>query len=135
MLRLPVIILHLHHGLRGVHHAPIDHGVDLQRDVIAGDDVLRGDFESLLAQIDADHLLHGRKDKDEAGTFGILLQAAKGEDYAALILAQNLDAIDEIQENDDECSDNRVAHGASIWFEWECERILWYPDDKSKIIL
>src|SRR4249919_162807 len=132
LLRLPVIILHLHHGLRGVYHAPVDHGIDLQRDVIARDDVLGRDLKRLLAQVDPDHLLHRRKDKDQAGTFGVLLQAAKGEDHAALILAQDLDAVESIKNKNSKWNENKKHWRLHLVRVGKSKRILWHRGQQKQ---
>ncbi len=58
-------------GLDGVDDAEGDDGVDLEGDVVAGDDVLRRDLHGFLAERDADDLVDGAEDEDDAGTFGV----------------------------------------------------------------
>ena len=57
-------------GVGGVDDAEGDDGVDLEGDVVAGDDVLRWNFHGLLAEGDADDGLDGGEDEDEAGAGG-----------------------------------------------------------------
>ena len=57
-------------GLGGVDDAEGDDGVDLEGDVVAGDDVLRRDLHGLLAEADADDLVEGAEDQDDAGALG-----------------------------------------------------------------
>ena len=59
------------HGSIGIKHAQGDDGVDLDGDVVAGDDVLRRNFEHLLPEGDANHGIEGREDEDESGAFGV----------------------------------------------------------------
>src|ERR1700722_2470357 len=73
----------------GVDDAEGDDGVDLEGDVVAGDDVLRGDFHRLLAERDADDLVDGAEDQDDAGAGGVVADAAEAEDDGALVLFEN----------------------------------------------
>src|SRR5579864_4420862 len=132
LLRLPVIVLYLHHCLRGVDHAPVDHGVHFQGDVIAGDDVLWRDFKRLLAQVNPYHLLNRRKYQDEPWAFGVLLEAAKRKDYATLIFAQDLDAVKDIEKNNDNRNKDKKHRRLHQSMIGEVERILWHMGNKSK---
>src|SRR5262249_27636395 len=115
LLGLPVVVLHLDYGLRGIDHPPINDGIDLQSNVVAGDDVLRGDLQSLLAEIDANHAVDGGKNQNDARSLGVRQQAAQPEDHAALILAQDLDGINDVQQKDDDYGEQEDLHSASIW--------------------
>jgi hypothetical protein len=50
-----------------------------------------------LPQVDPHHFLDWRKHEDESWAFSVLLEAAKGENYAALILAQDFDSVEKIE--------------------------------------
>ena len=57
-------------GLDGVDDAEGDDGVDLEGDVVAGDDVLGWDLHGLLTEGDADDLVERAEDEDDTGTLG-----------------------------------------------------------------
>jgi hypothetical protein len=86
----------------------------------------------LLAQIDSHHLLDRRKYQDESWAFGVLLKTAKGKDYAALILAQNLDAIKNIEKQNDNRNKNKEHRRLHQISSGKVERILWHTGNKSK---
>jgi hypothetical protein len=65
-------------------------GVDAGGDVVARDDVLRGDVERDRAQVNADHAVDDRYEQDQSGPL-LADQAAEAEDDAALVLAQDAD--------------------------------------------
>src|SRR4051812_46345201 len=64
--------------------------VDLRRDVVAGDEVLRGDVERDRAQVDAHHAVDAGDELDDARPL-LAEQAAEAEDDRALVLAQDAD--------------------------------------------
>jgi hypothetical protein len=94
------VVCHLDGGVVGIHHVERDDGVDLQRDVVARDDVLRRNLEHILAQGDADNLIEWPEDQNDARPLGHRQRMAQAEDYAALVFAENLDGIENIQDND-----------------------------------
>ncbi len=102
LLRLPVVVLDARHRLIGAQHFPVHHRIHFQGDVVAGDDVLRRDFQRLLAQVHAHHAVQRGEDQDNARAFRIFQEAAQAEDHAALVLAQDLDGIDDVQADDDD---------------------------------
>src|SRR6202035_3944200 len=59
-------------GLDRVDDAKGDDGVDLEGDVVAGDDVLRRDFHGLLTEGDADDGVDGAEDQNYAGAGGVV---------------------------------------------------------------
>ena len=73
-----------------------DDGVDLDGDVVPGDDVLGRHFQHVLAQGDADHLVKGTEDENDAGAFGHGQGAAQAEDDAALVFTQDFDGIQQV---------------------------------------
>jgi hypothetical protein len=97
-------------GLGGVEDAEGDDGVDLEGDVVAGDDVLRGDLHGLLAQADADDLVEGAEDEDDAGALGGLADAAEAEDDGALVLLEDLDGVDDVERENGENDEQRNGH-------------------------
>jgi hypothetical protein len=66
----------------------------------------------LLAQINPHHFLDGRENEDKSGAFGVLLETAKGKDYAALIFAQDAHAHEKVPQKEDDYYDN-TCH---IWW-------------------
>ena len=64
----------------GVDNAKIDDGADLDRDVIAGNHVLRRNFIDEDAQVDAHHLLHQRHQQKEKGAFRSGIAAEREDD-------------------------------------------------------
>ncbi len=97
-------------GLGGVDDAEGDDGVDLEGDVVAGDDVLRRDLHGLLAEGDANDLVEGAEDPDDAGALGGLLHAAEAEDDAALILFEDVEGVDEVEDDDGDGEEERERH-------------------------
>ncbi|MOA27403.1 hypothetical protein D3C78_1482800 [compost metagenome] len=81
-------ILDLDDRLLRIEHAEIQHRVDLDRHVVAGDHVLRRHVQHHGAQIDPDHLLDHRNQQDQAGTLD-LPEAPELEHHPALVLAQD----------------------------------------------
>src|SRR5258708_17122896 len=97
-------------GLGGVDNAKRDDGVDLEGDVVAGDDVLRGNLHRLLAETDANDLVEGAKDPDDAGALGGLPHASQSKDNASLILFQDVEGVDQVEEDDDDGEEDREGH-------------------------
>ena len=85
------IIFDFPHRQIGVDDPKIKHGVDLDRDVVASDHVLRWDIHGHRAQIQLDHFFDARNDVDHART-ARADHAAEPEHYSALVLFENLDA-------------------------------------------
>jgi hypothetical protein len=102
-------------GPGGVETRKRDDRIDLQRDVVAGDDVLRRNFEDFLAERDPDDLIERAKDEDDTRPFGLRQHLAEPEDDAALIFAKNNDRAKEIQDKDDKEDQYRDAtHGGAF---------------------
>jgi len=104
------VIGDLDDGLGGVDDAEGDDGVDLEGDVVAGDDVLRGDLHGFLTEGDADDLVEGPEDEDDAGTFGGR-DAAEAKDDAALVLLEDLDGVDDVKDDDGDGDEGWERHG------------------------
>ncbi len=64
------IVGDLDDGLGGIDDAEHDDGVDLEGNVVAGDDVLRWDLHGLLPEAHADDLVDGAEDEDDARALG-----------------------------------------------------------------
>src|SRR5205807_1839861 len=69
-------------GLGGVDNAKGDDGIDLKGDVVAGDDVLRGDLHRFLPQTDANDLLEWAEDPDDARALCGFFHATQCKDDA-----------------------------------------------------
>src|SRR3546814_6183968 len=83
-------VLHPNDRLLRIDDAEVDYGIDLDRDVVARDDVLGRHVLHDGAQIDSHHLLDDRNEDDEAGPLHAG-EAAEGEYDATLVLAKDLD--------------------------------------------
>jgi hypothetical protein len=86
----------------------------------------------LLAKINPHHLLDWGEYQDESWAFGILLETAKGKDHTALIFAQDLDAVKNIEKKNDNGNKNKEHRRLHQIASGKVERILWYTGDKSK---
>ena len=75
-------------------HAEVHHRVDLDRDVVARDHVLRRHVEHHGAQVDPHHLLDARNQQEDQPRPLDLPEAAELEHHAALVLAQDAERID-----------------------------------------
>jgi hypothetical protein len=65
--RLVHVIGNFHHRLVGIDHAQKNDRVHFQRDVVAGDDVLRRNFQRFLPQRDPHHAVDGAENQNDAG--------------------------------------------------------------------
>ena len=110
------VIADLDDGALGIDDAEIEDGAHLDRDVVAGNHVLRRNFVDHDAQIDAHHLLHERHQQKQPGTLGPGV-AAEGEDHAALVFAQDANGgVDEDQQQSGDDDDGCENHGcAPCW--------------------
>src|SRR5512143_1021623 len=103
---------HLDHRLLRLDHAEVDDRVDLHRDVVARDHVLRRVVEHDRAQVHPHHLLDAGNDDDEARSLDPP-EAAEQEHDPALVLAQHAqrrDDEDDEQQNYD-ASEAEAEHG------------------------
>src|SRR5439155_3162079 len=92
---------HLDHGPLWIHDPEIDHGVDLDRHVVPGDDILWRHVEHDDAQVDLDHLLHERNEKEQTRSLDPP-EAAELEHDAPLVLAQDAQRPEQDQYDDDD---------------------------------
>lgn len=81
-------------GLLGVDDAGIDDGVDIDGDVVAGDDFLLGDVHWGGADVDLEHFIDVRDDNAKARVQGAGI-ATETEDDAAFVLVDDADAGDD----------------------------------------
>src|SRR6185437_15479704 len=99
---------HLQHGLLGIDDTEVDHGADLDRDVVARDHVLLGHVQHHGAQLELAHVLHGWQHQAHARTFHAG-EPAKGEHHAALIFLEDAQrAGDQYQHDDDDDDQGRI---------------------------
>ncbi|MDT4840305.1 hypothetical protein FQZ97_741240 [compost metagenome] len=83
-------VLHLDDGALRVQYTEIDHRVDLHRDVVAGDHVLRRYVQHHGAQVHPHHLLDGRDDQHQPRSLDPP-EAPELEHHPSLVLAQDAD--------------------------------------------
>ena len=96
------VIRDFDHRLIGIDHAQENDRVHFQSDVVAGDDVLRRNFERFLPQRNPHHAVDRGEDQNHARTLGCAQQAAKPEDDAALVFGQDLDGAQQVNDDDDD---------------------------------
>lgn len=80
-------------GFLGVDDAGIDDGVDIDGDVVAGDNFLFRDIHRGSANVNFEHFVDVRDDDTEAGVQSARI-AAEAEDDAAFVLVNDADAGD-----------------------------------------
>ena len=100
------VIGDFHHRLIGIDHAQENNRVDFQRDVVAGDDVLRRNFQRFLPQRNAHHAVDRAEHQNDARALGLAQQAPEPEDDAALIFSQDLDGTQQVDDKDDDSNGN-----------------------------
>src|SRR3989344_3596466 len=81
-------IFDLNDCLLWIKYSEVQDCIDFDRDVIAGDHILRRDVEDDGAQVDPDHLLDHRNQQDQAGALD-LPEASELEHHPTLVLAQD----------------------------------------------
>src|ERR1035437_6749817 len=101
-------------GFDRIDDAQGDDGVDLEGDVVAGDDVLRWNLHGFLAEADADDGVHRAEDEDDAGTGGVVADAAETEDDGAFVLFEDLDGIENVKQDDGGSDEERHLHGLEL---------------------
>ena len=100
------VIRNLHHGLIRIDHAQKNNRIHFQGNVVAGDDVLRRNFDRLLSKRDAHHAVERSEHQNHARPFGRTQQTSEAEDDAALIFSQDLDGTQQVDDNDDDTNGN-----------------------------
>ncbi len=89
LARRVVVVLDLDDRLARVHHAEVDDRVDLDRDVVARDDVLRRHVVDDRPQRHPDHAVDDRDQQEQARAVVVLAQPPQPEHDAALVLGQD----------------------------------------------
>ena len=97
-------IFHFDNRLLRLHDPEIHHGVDLDRNVVLRNDILRMNVEDDGPQAHLNHPVDNRDEEDHTRPLGAD-EAAKAENYAPLILPKYADSI---RDNDDakECQND-----------------------------
>src|SRR5262249_17470775 len=108
------IVADLDHRALGIDDPEVEHGVDLHRDIVARNDVLRGHFVHYHWQIDAHHLLHERDKKKKSWSLGAGV-ASQREHHAAFVFAQDANGRIQNRQHQNHQSDNDRSgkHGSS----------------------
>src|SRR5512139_3678534 len=87
------IVLDLDDGLKRFHDPEVDDGVHFNGYVILGDDILGWDVQRDQPEAYPEDAVDGREDKDQARSLRLGKDPAQAEDNAALVFAEDLDAI------------------------------------------
>ena len=95
------VVFYLDDGPKRVHHPKINNGIHFHADVVFRDDVLSGNVHCDCAETHADDPVNRPKHPDQTWTFRFSQQAADTENHAALILAKDIQRIEEPDQNDD----------------------------------
>ena len=103
----------------GSMHPVVDHGVDLDRDVVLGDHVLRRHVEHARPQVHAHDLLDEGNDQDQARPLH-LPEAAEQEHDAALVLAQDADRVGDEQDDENKGKQPREQCWHVFLLEFRC---------------
>lgn len=91
------IVLYIYNGFLRLDHPEINHRIDLDGDIVLGDDVLRRHIQNHGAQADLYHFIYYRDQEDQAGTPD-RHQSTQPEDHASFILAQDADGVGQYQQ-------------------------------------
>src|SRR6202012_1491719 len=83
--------------------------IDLNSNVVLRDNVLRRNFHHFLPQRNADELIEWTQHEDDAGTFGRQLNAPQPENHRTLVFTQNLDAVQQVENDNSDKNQNRNA--------------------------
>ncbi len=102
------VVLHADHRLVRVEHTEEDDGVDLDRHVVLGDDILRRHVHGDGAEADLDHLVHEGDQEEEPGPRAVAAGiddgaglSAEPKDDRPLVLAQDPHRIQDDEEGND----------------------------------
>src|SRR3974390_244067 len=101
---------HLDDGQARFDDPEIDYRVHLDGDVVARDNVLRGNFQSVDAEGDADHPGERGEYQDHARPLRLRQQPAQPEDDAALVFSKNFDGTQQVKHYDRNDYDSGVDH-------------------------
>src|SRR5260370_27127940 len=102
------VVLHLRKRAVSVDHAEVANGVDLHRDLVARDDVLRRNFEGLNSHVDVVESLDGPENQVYTGGLCFRNQASEPKDHAAFPFFNDVDGIPE--PNDQKAKTQRYWH-------------------------
>ena len=102
-------VLHLDDRLGRARDAIVDDGVDLQRHVVARDDVLRRHVPRHDAQGDFDDLVDWPEDEDQARSLFFLQHATQAEHDGALVFPHDVEAV---EQPDDEGEEDEAGDAA-----------------------
>src|SRR5207245_633770 len=106
------IVEYYDHGAPRRDHPKKHDGVHLQRDVVARDDVLRRNFECLLAQGYSHDFIDRREDQEDARPLRLRKQPAEAEDDAPLVFRKDLDRAENVQNEKDDDDQKADVHAA-----------------------
>src|SRR5260370_191319 len=104
------VILHLGERQVGVHHAEVAYRIDLHRNVVARNNVLRRNVERFDSHVDAVERFNRPEHQPEAGILSLGNQAAKSQHHAAFPFLDDVNRIpkpDE-RESDDQCDPDKT---------------------------
>ena len=101
-----VVALDLDDRAPGIHHAEIDHGVHLDRDVVPGDDILRRHVHDDRPQTDTDHAVDREKDQGESSAFRLRQHPSEAQHNTAFPLLDHIHRI----EKPDQKNNDRDPH-------------------------
>src|SRR5262249_19686385 len=97
-----LVVLHLREREVGVDDAEIANGVYFHADVVAGDDVLRGNIEGFETQADAIERRDRPEYEADSSFFSVRYKTAQTEDHAAFQFFDDVERIPEPQQQDTE---------------------------------
>ena len=99
------VILDIDYALDRLHNPEIKYRIDLDRDIVPGDDVLRGDVLGNQPEADPDHAVDGREHQDDPRALGFWKHPAQPEDHAPLVFPEDFDGVQDVEDrhsNDDD---------------------------------
>ena len=101
------VILDIDDALDRLHNPEVEDGVDLHRDVVPGDDVLRGDVQGDQPEADPDHAVDGGEHQDEPRALGLGKHPAQPEDHTPLIFPEDFDGVQYVEDHQSDDDDGR----------------------------
>jgi len=101
------VILDVDDALERLHDPEVEDGVDLHRDVVPRDDVLRGDVMGDQPEADPDHAVNGGEHQDNSRALGLGKHSAQPEDHAPLIFPEDLDGVQDVEDHQSDDDDGR----------------------------
>jgi hypothetical protein len=114
------VVLDLDHRLGRITHPHVEHRVHLDRDVVAGDHVLRRDVQRHDSERDSLLVGEAGREEDHAGSLGAPV-APEEEGDAALVLPEHPEAQERVDHGDGESADQYLhAQPASTMSAMPC---------------